>query len=99
MIDSFYNRALGRMTRRELLNIAWKLGAAAIAQPIVSSRVLAQPLFAPTRSRSASRQAIPGRTAWCSGRVSRPSRSRAAACRWPTSTSAGRSRTIARSVR
>ena len=45
MIDSFCNRALGRMTRRELLNIAWKLGAAAIAQPIVSSRVLAQPLF------------------------------------------------------
>ena len=36
MIDSFYDRALGRMTRRELLNIAWKLGAAAIAQPIVS---------------------------------------------------------------
>ena len=45
MIDSFYNRALGRMTRRELLNIAWKLGAVAIAQPIVSSRVLAQPLY------------------------------------------------------
>ena len=39
MIDSFYNRALGRMTRRELLNIAWKLGAIAIAQPIVSTRV------------------------------------------------------------
>jgi alkaline phosphatase D len=45
MIDSFCNRALGRMTRRELLNIAWKLGAVAIAQPIVSSRVLAQPLY------------------------------------------------------
>ena len=45
MIDSFYNRALSRMTRRELLNIAWKLGAVAIAQPIVSSRVLAQPLY------------------------------------------------------
>ena len=45
MIDSFYNRALSRMTRRELRNIAWKLGAVpAIAQPIVSSRVCAASL-------------------------------------------------------
>jgi alkaline phosphatase D len=45
MIDSFYSRALRRLSRRELLNIAWKIGAAAIVQPIVSSRVLAQPLY------------------------------------------------------
>ena len=82
MIDSFYNRALSRMTRRELLNIAWKLGAAAIAQPIVSSRAYSRNLsIAPTRSRSASLQVIPGRIAWCSGPVWRPIRSRAAACR------------------
>ncbi len=42
----FYDRAVQRLTRRELLNVAWTLGAAALAQPIVSaSRVLAQPLF------------------------------------------------------
>ena len=45
MIDSFYSRALSRLSRRELLNIAWKLGAAAIVHPIASSRVLAQPLY------------------------------------------------------
>jgi alkaline phosphatase D len=41
----FYDRVVGKLSRRELLNVAWKVGAAAIAQPIVSSRVLAQPLF------------------------------------------------------
>jgi alkaline phosphatase D len=47
MTDSipFYDRVLGRLSRRELLNIAWKLGAAAIACPIASTRVLAQPLY------------------------------------------------------
>ena len=41
----FYDRALSRLTRRELLNIAWKLGLAAIVPPVLSDRVLAQPLF------------------------------------------------------
>jgi alkaline phosphatase D len=45
MIHSFYSRALGRLSRRELLNIAWKLGAAAIVQPIATGRVRAQPLY------------------------------------------------------
>jgi alkaline phosphatase D len=41
----FYDRALGRLSRRELLNVAWKLGVTAVAQPLISSRALAQPLF------------------------------------------------------
>ena len=41
----YYDRALTRLTRRELLNAAWVLGAAAVAQPLVPSRVIAQPLF------------------------------------------------------
>jgi alkaline phosphatase D len=47
MTDSirFYDRALQRLTRRELLNVAWKVGLAAVVQPLVSTRVLAQPLF------------------------------------------------------
>ncbi len=47
MTDSIrlYDRTLQGLTRRELLNIAWKLGLAAVAQPIWSTRVFAQPLF------------------------------------------------------
>jgi alkaline phosphatase D len=41
----FYDRALQGLTRRELLNIAWKVGLAAAAQPFVSTRAFAQPLF------------------------------------------------------
>jgi alkaline phosphatase D len=41
----FYDRALQRLTRRELLNVAWKLGAAAVLYPMSRSRLLAQPLF------------------------------------------------------
>ena len=41
----FYDRALQRLTRRELLNVAWKVGLAAVAQPMLSTRVFAQPLF------------------------------------------------------
>ena len=41
----FYDRALTRLSRRELLNIAWTLGAAAIARPLISTGLLAQPLF------------------------------------------------------
>ena len=36
----FYDRTLSRLSRRELLNVAWKLGAAAIAAPLASARVL-----------------------------------------------------------
>jgi alkaline phosphatase D len=47
MTDSirFYDRAIQGLTRRELLNVAWKVGLAALAQPIWSTRVFAQPLF------------------------------------------------------
>jgi alkaline phosphatase D len=41
----FYERTLSRMSRRELLNVAWKLGLAALVQPWGSHRVVAQPLF------------------------------------------------------
>lgn len=37
--------ALSRLSRRELLNIAWKLGAAAVAVPRLESRTLAQMAF------------------------------------------------------
>src|SRR5436190_10577155 len=47
MIDSirFYDRVLNRMSRRELLNVAWKLGAAAVFQPFASTLAFAQPVF------------------------------------------------------
>ena len=41
----FYDRTLSGLSRRQLLNAAWKLGAAAVLQPVVSSRVFAQPVF------------------------------------------------------
>ena len=41
----FYDRAVRRLSRRQLLNAAWKLGAAAVLAPIASSRLLAQPSF------------------------------------------------------
>jgi alkaline phosphatase D len=40
-----YDRVLSTLTRRELLNVAWKLGAAAMAMPAGSGRVLAQMAF------------------------------------------------------
>jgi alkaline phosphatase D len=47
MTDSLrlYDRALSAMSRRELLNAAWKLGAAAVMLPASSVRTLAQPGF------------------------------------------------------
>jgi alkaline phosphatase D len=42
---SFYDRAIARLTRRELLNAAWALGAAAVLRPVVSTRVRAAPSF------------------------------------------------------
>jgi alkaline phosphatase D len=41
----FFDRTRQRLTRRELLNVAWKLGAAAVLSPLASSRLLAQPIF------------------------------------------------------
>jgi alkaline phosphatase D len=41
----FYDRALLGMSRRQLLNAAWKLGAAALLQPFAGRTVGAQPLF------------------------------------------------------
>jgi alkaline phosphatase D len=40
-----YDRLLGRLSRRQLLDVAWKLGAAALIQPIVPARVLTQALY------------------------------------------------------
>ena len=41
----FYDRALSRLSRRELLNIAWKLGLAAVVQPLAPITAFAQPMF------------------------------------------------------
>lgn len=40
-----YDRTLAHLSRRELLNIAWKVGAAAVATPIVTTHVRAQMAF------------------------------------------------------
>jgi len=40
-----YDRLLGALTRRQLLNIAWKVGAAAVVSPLGSSTAVAQPIF------------------------------------------------------
>src|SRR5262245_44861046 len=40
-----YHRTLSRMSRRQLLKLASFLGAAAVAPPVLSRRVLAQPIF------------------------------------------------------
>ena len=40
-----YDRVLSRLSRRELLNIAWKLGIAAVTPAIVPSRIFAQMAF------------------------------------------------------
>ncbi len=44
-ITDVYERTRSRLSRRELLRIIGVAGAAAIAQPIVSSGLLAQPIF------------------------------------------------------
>ncbi len=41
----YYDRALSRLSRRELLNVAWKLGAAALISPLASTQLFAQPKF------------------------------------------------------
>ncbi|MCC6984119.1 MAG: alkaline phosphatase D family protein [Bauldia sp.] len=40
-----YDRALARLSRRELLNVAWALGITAIAQPITARFAWAKPVF------------------------------------------------------
>jgi alkaline phosphatase D len=40
-----YQRALAGLSRRELLRLAWHLGAAAVLQPMLTTRTWAQPLF------------------------------------------------------
>src|SRR5882672_10075754 len=40
-----YDRTLARMSRRELMKLAWMLGAAAVAPPILTRRAFAKPIF------------------------------------------------------
>ena len=42
---TIYDRTLARMSRRELMKLGWWLGAAAIAPPVLTRRVLAKPVF------------------------------------------------------
>ena len=42
---TLYDRALAGLSRRQLLKAAWWLGASAVAQPLLTSRVLAKPIF------------------------------------------------------
>jgi alkaline phosphatase D len=42
---TIYDRTLARFSRRELMKLAWMLGAAAVAPPILTRRVLAKPVF------------------------------------------------------
>jgi alkaline phosphatase D len=45
LLPGVYSNALGRLSRRELLNVAWRLGAAAVALPLATTRVTAQMAF------------------------------------------------------
>ena len=42
---TIYDRTLARFSRRELMKLAWMLGAAAIAPPVFTRRARAQPIF------------------------------------------------------
>src|SRR5207245_6610971 len=42
---TIYDRTLARFSRRELMKLAWMLGAAAVAPPILTRRVFAKPVF------------------------------------------------------
>ena len=44
-LPGLYSNALARLTRRELLNVAWRLGVGAVAAPLTSTRVVAQMAF------------------------------------------------------
>ena len=42
---TLYDRTIARFSRRELMKLAWMLGAAAIAPPMTTRRALAKPIF------------------------------------------------------
>src|SRR2546422_5922536 len=42
---TLYDRTLAGMSRRDLMKLGWWLGAAAIAPPVLTRRVLAKPVF------------------------------------------------------
>src|SRR6478672_13012465 len=42
---TLYDRTLAGFSRRELLKIAWYLGAGAVAAPLATRRALAKPIF------------------------------------------------------
>jgi alkaline phosphatase D len=42
---TFFDRTLAGFSRREPLKLGWMLGAAAVAQPVLSRRLLARPVF------------------------------------------------------
>ena len=82
-----YDRTLARMSRRELMKLAWMLGAAARRAADRHARACAR--AADLRCVSVHARRRVGRSAArrrrACGRGWRRSRSRAAACRWPTS--------------
>jgi alkaline phosphatase D len=44
-LTTSYDSVLARLSRREILRLAWTLGAGAVASPLITRRVLAQPIF------------------------------------------------------
>ena len=42
---TIYDRTIAGFSRRELMKIAWMLGAAAVAPPLLTRRLLATPFF------------------------------------------------------
>jgi alkaline phosphatase D len=40
-----YDRAVARLSRRDLMKLGWLLGAAAVAPPVLTRRLLAKPIF------------------------------------------------------
>jgi alkaline phosphatase D len=42
---TIYDRTIARMSRRELMKLAWILGAAAVAPPMLTRRAFAKPIF------------------------------------------------------
>src|SRR5262247_1878976 len=42
---TLYDRTIARFSRRELMKLAWMLGAAAVAPPVFTRRLIAQPIF------------------------------------------------------
>ena len=88
-----YDRLVAGLSRRELLNITWKLGLAAVLPAGRVAHACSRSRSSrPIHSRLASPRAIPCPTASSCGRGWRPTRSTAAACRWPASKWPGRLR-------